>query len=112
MFGNRFDQGGYALKDSAGGLRIGDFEPVILVEGHDELECIDRIEAEASRPEQGLIVANLISGDLEHEVLNDHALDVLFERRRIIHYEMPSFTLSREPVPGPASEQAQKAAAD
>jgi hypothetical protein len=49
---------------------------------------------------------------LEHEVLNDHALEVLFERRRIIHYEMPSFTLNTEPVPGPVWEQAQKAAAD
>jgi hypothetical protein len=49
---------------------------------------------------------------LEHEVLNDHAFDVLFERRRIIHYEMPSFALNTEPVPGPVLEQAQKPAAD
>jgi hypothetical protein len=112
MLGNSIGHGSYALKDSAGGLRIGDLEPVILVEGHDELQRIDRIEAEASRPEQGLAVANLIGGDLEHEVLNDHALEVLFERRRIIHYEMPSFTLNTEPVPGPVWEQAQKAAAD
>jgi hypothetical protein len=78
MFGNSFSHGGYALKDSAGGLGIGDLEPVILVEGHDKLQCIDRIEAEASRSEQGLVVADLFGGSLEHEVLNDHALDVLF----------------------------------
>jgi len=112
MRGNSIGHSGNALKDSAGGLRIGDLEPVILVECHDELQCIDRIEAEASRPEQGLVIANLIGGDLEHEVLNDHAFDVLFERRRIIHYEMPSFALNTEPVPGPVLEQAQKPAAD
>ena len=92
MPGNGFGHGGCALKDLAGKLGIGDLEPVVLIERHDQLEGVHCIQSEAPGAEQHLLVANFLRGDLQHQVFNYQPLNVLFQCRRIVHLRMPSST--------------------
>src|ERR1035437_8905507 len=86
MLGNGFGHSGDALENFASALRGGDLEPVFLVERHDQLEGIHRVKAEAASTEEGLLVANLFGGDLQHEVLHHQLLDFPLECPVAIHH--------------------------
>jgi len=100
MPGDGVGHGGYALKGLAGALGIGDLETVLLVERHDQLEGVHRIQSETAGAKECLVVANFFRGDLEHEVRNHKLLDVLFQCRRIIHRK----TAARCLTPGTCSK--------
>ena len=46
--------------------------------GDDQLQGIHRIQAQALRSKQRLVIANLFRSDLEHEVFHQHAFDLNF----------------------------------
>jgi len=71
--------GGDILEYLAGNLRGWDLKAVILFEGDDKLQGIYRVEAQAPRPEQELVVADFVGGDLKHKVLDHHLFEVVFE---------------------------------
>ena len=87
MFGNGLGHSPHALEDCPGTFRIGDFEPVLLVEGDHQLKCIHGVEAQAAGTEERLFIADLVGGDLQHEVLDHHLLDVLFECPIVVHHK-------------------------
>ena len=62
--GNSIRHGINAVKDRLGCFRVRDFQAVVLVEGHDELQGIDRIEAEAAGAEEGLVITDFLDGNL------------------------------------------------
>jgi hypothetical protein len=74
-----------ALKNLLGGCRVGDFQTERFVEGHDQLQGVDRIEAEAAGAEQRLIITDFFGRQLEHEVLDHHRLDLLFQSCCVFH---------------------------
>ena len=61
VVGDRRRHGVDVLKNPARGLGIGDFEAVGLVEGHNQLEGVHGIQAQAAGTEQGLVVADLVA---------------------------------------------------
>ena len=85
MSGHRFGHGSYALEDSASAFGIRDLEPILLVERDDQLESIHGVEAQAAGAEERLLIADFVGGDLQHEVLDHHLLDIPFECPVRIH---------------------------
>ena len=85
MVGDRQRDGVHALKNSLGGLRVGDFERIRLVQSHHQLQGIHRIQAQAIRAKELLVVGNVFGCGLEHEILDHHALDFLFKNCAVIH---------------------------
>lgn len=80
MFSHGCRHGVHAVQDMARGLGIADFKAVGLIQGHDQLEGIHGIQADAARAEQRLVITDLFRADLKHEVFDHEPLDVLFER--------------------------------
>lgn len=89
---------GDGLKDVFGGGRIHDLHPVVFIERHHDLQSVHRIEPEAFRPEEGLIVADLVWADLEHEVARQEFFDGLSEGLGVAHQKIPPSILMAEPV--------------
>ena len=58
---------------------IGNFESVGFVQGNDQLQGVHGIQTQAAGAEEGLVVADLVWSDLEHEILDQHAFDLRFE---------------------------------
>jgi len=92
MFDNRRRHGGDTLKNLARGFGIGNLESIRLVEGHNQLQGVHRIQTNAAGAKQRLVVVDFFRADLEHEILDHQPLDVLFDRCCVIHYKMPTST--------------------
>ena len=87
MGGNRSRHGVHAEKRPFGGIRIGDFQAIGFVQGDDKLEGIDRIEANASGPEERLAVDDFLRFELQHEIFHHELFDVVLERCCIFHFK-------------------------
>ena len=85
--------GADALENLTRGLGIGNLESIRLVNGHNQLQGVHRIQAQAAGAKQRLVVADFFRTDLEHEVLHHQSFDVLLERGCSIHYKITLFTL-------------------
>ena len=77
MFGDAFSDSLDALEDLAGALGIRDFESILFIECHHQLQGIHRVQTEAARAEKRLLVPNFVRGDLQHQVSDHQLLDVL-----------------------------------
>ena len=60
MSGDRLSHRSYTLEDGPRGFGVGDLEPKLLVQRHNQLEGIHRVQAEAARAEQSLRVADFV----------------------------------------------------
>ncbi len=69
----------HALQDFLGSGRVGYLEAEILIERDDQLQGVHGIQPQAIRPEQGLVITNLLSGHLEHEVFHHQRFDARFQ---------------------------------
>jgi hypothetical protein len=67
------------LEDTLGDFGIGDFETVVFVEADNKLQGVNRVETQAIRPEQDLVVANFIGANLKHQVVDHHSFDLRFQ---------------------------------
>lgn len=77
-----FDGGRHGVdgtQHTLGDFGVGDLEPVVLVQAHDELERVDRVEPETVRAKQHLVIANFLGADLKHQVVDEHPFDLRFE---------------------------------
>jgi hypothetical protein len=71
-------------------FRVGEFQAVVFFQGDDQLQRVHRIQSQAARPEQRLVIADLRRADLEHQIFNQHLFDLGFEFNRIVHCELKS----------------------
>jgi len=71
----------YDLIDEARHLGIGKFKAVIFFQGDDQLQGIHRIQSQAARPEQRLVIPDFRRADFEHQVIHQHLFDLPLEFR-------------------------------
>ena len=62
-------------------LGIGNFQAVIFFQGDDQLQRVHRIQPQAARPEQRLVIPDFRRTDLEHQIFNQHLFDLRLEFR-------------------------------
>lgn len=85
------------LEDSFGHLRVGDFEAEGLVECDDELQRIDRVQAQAFA-EQRQLIADLLWLYLQHQVFHEQLPNLGFESGCGLHHRIPPSIFTMEPV--------------
>src|ERR1035437_1328498 len=88
MFGDCGCYGVDTLQNLTRNFGIGDFESIRLVEGHDQLQGIHRIQTQTAGAEQRLVVPDFFRADGEHEVFDHQPSDVLFDCGYVVHYKI------------------------
>ena len=74
-----------AAEDFLGSFRVPDFQAEAFIEGHDELQGVDRVEAEAAGAEERQVIGNFTRCDLQHQVFDHEGLDLLLQSIRVFH---------------------------
>lgn len=89
MLADGFGHGVDGLHGFAGDRGIRKLKTVILVEGHHQLECVNRIQSQAYRAEKECVVPNFVGGDFEHQLFDEHLFELELEFEGIIHEGLP-----------------------
>ena len=58
--------------------RVGNLYAVAFVQRHDQFQGIYRVQSQAARPEERLLVAYFLRCDLQHQVFDQKAFDLVF----------------------------------
>ena len=85
MFGDGGGDGVDGGENFFGGGGVGNFEAVVFIEHDNELEGVDRIEAEAAGTEEREIISDFFRALLEHEVFDEKFFYLGFELVDVVH---------------------------
>ena len=95
-FFDAFPTAGSVIGQILLGLRlVTDLQAKILLDRDHQLQGIYRIKANASRTKERRIIADLVSGNLQHEVTGHHFFDALLES----HEGMRGSVANGRPIP-------------
>jgi len=73
------------LQDFPRDFHVGKFQAEINFQRDDELQRVHRVQSQAVRSKQRLVIADFLRADLEHEIFHQHPFDLALEFRWIVH---------------------------
>jgi len=77
-FNRRRDAGDCVHRFSGDG-GVGYLDSIAFVQRDDQLEGVHGVQSETGRPEERLVVADFLRGDLQHKVFDQEIFDLGFE---------------------------------